>query len=55
MGKPFDGNTTPDRFFFRVEVVGSLKPEDVVMAAFRVLKDKLAMVGEELRKSETQY
>jgi len=52
IGKPFDGNTTADKFYFRVEALGSLKPEEIVASAFQVLKEKLAMVEMELKKPE---
>ncbi|KAJ1920233.1 RNA polymerase II subunit 3 [Mycoemilia scoparia] len=39
---PFDYNAAPDRFYFRVETVGSMKPENVVIMATRLMQEKLS-------------
>ncbi|KAJ1914044.1 RNA polymerase II subunit 3 [Tieghemiomyces parasiticus] len=40
-GEPFDFNAEPNRFYFKVETVGSLRPEEVFLTAISVLQDKL--------------
>lgn len=40
-----------DRFLFTVETTGSLRPEEIVMRSFAVLKDKLEMLKNELLSS----
>ncbi|KAJ1654011.1 RNA polymerase II subunit 3 [Dispira simplex] len=40
-GEPFDFKAEPNRFYFRVETVGSLRPEEVFLTAISVLQDKL--------------
>ena len=39
---PFDYNEQPDRFYIRVETVGSMKPENVVIMATRIMQEKLS-------------
>jgi DNA-directed RNA polymerase II subunit RPB3 len=41
---PFDPQAEPTRFFFTVESVGSLRPEEVVASAISVLQGKLGAV-----------
>lgn len=41
---PFDPETEPDRFFFVVEAVGSLRPEEILLQAITVLQSKLGAV-----------
>ena len=40
----FDPDAVPSAFFFDVESVGTLKPDDIVMKGINILKDKLAQV-----------
>lgn len=39
---------TEDRFEFTVEATGSLPPEDIVLKAFNVLRQKLTMLKEQV-------
>ncbi|PJF19175.1 DNA-directed RNA polymerase, insert domain-containing protein [Paramicrosporidium saccamoebae] len=41
---PFEVKGMPDRFFFDVEVVGSLRPEEVLLQAISVLQSKLGAI-----------
>jgi len=54
VGKPFDGKTVPDKFFFSVEAVGTLEPKDIVLSAFQILTDKLNNFNLELQR-ESEY
>lgn len=45
---PHDWNKIPSKFFFTVETVGGIKPEHIVMAGARVLKEKLSYLQTEL-------
>ncbi|CAH1764099.1 19968_t:CDS:2 [Entrophospora sp. SA101] len=40
----YDFTVKPNRFYFNVESVGSMKPEDIVMNAFKKLLEKLASI-----------
>ncbi|KAJ1671554.1 RNA polymerase II subunit 3 [Spiromyces aspiralis] len=42
--EPFDYNAVPTTFYIRVETVGSMRPEDVVMMATRIMQEKLSTV-----------
>ena len=39
---------TEDRFEYTIESTGSLPPEDIVLKAFTVLKQKLSMLKEQV-------
>ena len=41
---PFDPTAEPNKFFFNVENVGSLRPEDILLSAISVLQAKLGTV-----------
>jgi len=43
-----------DRFIFTVETTGALKPEEVVLTAFKVLREKLANVQNHLTEIHSQ-
>lgn len=43
-GEKFDYNAVPTRFYFDVETVGSLPPNEVVRQGIKYLQQKLAMV-----------
>lgn len=50
-GKPvYDMNAEAEQFFFKVETVGGLSPDAVVLEGIRVLQQKLALVIQELAK-----
>jgi DNA-directed RNA polymerase II subunit RPB3 len=40
----YDFTVKPNRFYFDVESIGSMKPEDIVMNAFKKLLEKLASI-----------
>ncbi|RHZ72151.1 hypothetical protein Glove_245g3 [Diversispora epigaea] len=40
----FDFTAKPNRFYFEVETIGSMKPEDIVMNAFKKLLEKISSV-----------
>ncbi|ANB14587.1 DNA-directed RNA polymerase II core subunit RPB3 [Sugiyamaella lignohabitans] len=42
--EPFDYTAKPDKFYYTVETVGSLKPNEVVERGIRVLQNKLAEI-----------
>jgi len=48
-------STKTDRFLFTVETTGSLRPEEVVLSALRVLKLKLHNIQENLRMEAEQH
>jgi len=50
VGKPFDGKTIPDKFYFSVEAVGTLEPKEIVSSAFQTLLTKLNNFLTELQK-----
>ena len=39
---PYDFQSKPNKFFFNVETVGSLRPETIVLSGINVLKQKLS-------------
>lgn len=41
----------PEKFFFTVETVGCLKPQEVVLSGLAVLQEKLACVSKALEKN----
>ncbi|CAG8577018.1 9150_t:CDS:2, partial [Racocetra persica] len=43
-GEAFDFNAKPNRFYFEVETIGSMKPEDIVMNAFKKLLEKISSI-----------
>jgi DNA-directed RNA polymerase II subunit RPB3 len=51
-GEPFDYDADPTRFFFDVETVGSLEPDQIVLEGIKVLQTKLAGIISELTGSE---
>eukprot|EP00732_Lithocolla_globosa_P004920 Lithocolla_globosa_v1_NODE_4767_length_1369_cov_18.460076.p1 type:complete len:269 gc:universal NODE_4767_length_1369_cov_18.460076:75-881(+) len=51
---PYDFKAEPDKFYFKVEAVGSLKPEDIVVAGLTVLTEKLKRLDYLLIQESTQ-
>ncbi|OCK83218.1 insert subdomain of RNA polymerase alpha subunit [Lepidopterella palustris CBS 459.81] len=51
-GEPFDFDAVPNRFFFDVETVGGLEPDQIVLQGIKVLQQKLASVIQELTGAE---
>lgn len=51
---PYDPAAEPNKFFFTVESVGSLRPEDIVTSAISVLQGKLGAVQLHLEQ-ESRY
>jgi DNA-directed RNA polymerase II subunit RPB3 len=47
--EPFDYNAVPTRFFYDVETVGGLDPDQIVTKGIHVLQEKLATVIKELQ------
>lgn len=47
-GEPFDFDAVPNRFFFDVETVGGLEPDQIVLKGIRTLQEKVALVIGEL-------
>lgn len=43
--QPIDPKARPNQFFFTVETIGSIRPEDVVISALSVLQSKLATLN----------
>lgn len=41
---PFDAKSEPNRFYFNVESVGSLRPEEILLQAISILQSKLGAV-----------
>ncbi|KAG9301774.1 hypothetical protein G9A89_003321 [Geosiphon pyriformis] len=52
--EPFDYNATPNKFYFSVETVGSIKPEEIVMSALKRLQEKLGMLQIALADNTTE-
>lgn len=52
---PYDPAAEPGRFFFTVESVGSLRPEEIVHSAISVLQGKLGAVQLALDQANTSY
>jgi len=54
LGKPdlVTINTINDRFIFTVETTGSLRPEEVVLSALSVLKEKLINLNTHLHNEQ---
>ncbi|KAF5108533.1 hypothetical protein DV495_004079 [Geotrichum candidum] len=42
--EPFDYNAKPDNFYFNVETIGSMKPDDVIVKGIDVLQKKIASI-----------
>jgi len=40
----FDFTAKPNRFYFEIETIGSMKPEDIVMNAFKKLLEKISSI-----------
>ena len=51
--EPFDYDAVPTRFFFDVETVGGLDPDQIVMKGISELQRKLATIISELQGGET--
>ena len=49
----FDLSARPDKYFFDVESVGSLRPENIVLSGIKVLKGKLADLQAQLRAEQS--
>ena len=47
-GARFDYNAEPDRFYFDVESIGSMQPDEILCQGIKCLKQKLAVVVTEL-------
>jgi DNA-directed RNA polymerase II subunit RPB3 len=47
--EPFNYDAVPNRFFFDVETVGGLDPDQIVQTGIQTLQQKLAGVIQELR------
>lgn len=41
---PYDPTAEPDKFYFRVEAVGSLRPEEILLQAIAILQGKLGAI-----------
>ena len=41
---PYDPTAEPDKFYFDVEAIGSLRPEEILLQAINVLQSKLGAV-----------
>ncbi|KAF2277610.1 insert subdomain of RNA polymerase alpha subunit [Westerdykella ornata] len=48
-GEPFDYDAVPTRFFFDVETVGGMPPDEIVTKGISTLQEKLAAVIQELK------
>ncbi|KAJ1961710.1 RNA polymerase II subunit 3 [Dipsacomyces acuminosporus] len=51
---PFDYKAEPTQFYFNVETVGSLKPQNVVIMATRILQEKLGTLLLALEEDQNQ-
>lgn len=51
-GEPFDFDAVPHRFFFDIETVGGLEPDQIMQQGIKVLQQKLAAVIQELTGSD---
>ncbi|RKP08279.1 DNA-directed RNA polymerase [Thamnocephalis sphaerospora] len=51
--EPFDYNAEPNKFYYDVETVGSIRPEDVVSMALDVLQEKLKVTEAALQEGQT--
>ncbi|KAF2804072.1 DNA-directed RNA polymerase subunit D [Mytilinidion resinicola] len=51
-GEPFDYDAVPTRFFFDVETVGGLEPDQIVLQGIKVLQRKLAGIIGDLTGTE---
>ncbi|KAK9477376.1 DNA-directed RNA polymerase [Lipomyces japonicus] len=50
--EPFDYNAQPENFYFDVEAVGSLPPNDIVTQGIKVLQEKLALILNSLKEDD---
>ncbi|RKP26063.1 DNA-directed RNA polymerase, partial [Syncephalis pseudoplumigaleata] len=50
--EPFDYKAEPNRFYFDVESLGSIRPEDIVSMAIDVLQDKLKTTESALQEGQ---
>jgi DNA-directed RNA polymerase II subunit RPB3 len=53
VNEKFDPHAKPDKFYFHIETVGSLRPDEVVLSAFNVLQEKLCVLQVHLEKETT--
>lgn len=51
-GEPFDYDAEPTRFFYDVETVGGLEPDQIVQQGIKVLQQKLAGIIQGLQGGE---
>ena len=51
-GEPFDYDAEPNRFYFDVETVGGLKPDEIIHEGIKVIRTKLAELIHNLLKSD---
>ena len=54
-GEAFDYDAVPTRFFFDVETVGGLEPDQIVQQGIKVLQQKLAGVIQELQGGDDSH
>jgi DNA-directed RNA polymerase II subunit RPB3 len=52
---PLDPKAEPNKFFFTVESVGSIKPEEIMLSAISVLQGKLGAVQLHLEQESRSY
>lgn len=53
--EPIDYKAEPDKFYFTVETVGSLSPDEIVVQGIKELQQKLAMLIRQLTKPPTNH
>lgn len=43
-GEPFDYDAVPSKFYFEVEGVGSLEPDQIIQEGIKIIQEKMALL-----------
>jgi len=51
-GEPFDYNAVPNKFYFEVEALGQIPPNEIIFQGIKYLQEKLATVVRDLQERD---
>jgi len=52
--EPFDYNAEPRKFYFEVEAIGQIPPNEIIYQGIKYLQEKLATVVRDLQERDDQ-